>query len=82
MFSKDKDADFPFGYADAVAVDGRRVSNVYRVAVAVRALQAPPGGPGLSIQQTAERKDAASDARHKHAAKSKRVRKTAPRSKE
>ena len=31
MFSKCKDACFPFGCADAAAVDGRRGSNVYEV---------------------------------------------------
>ena len=78
-FSKHKDAAFTFGCADAAAVDGRRGSNIYEVNPWL--WQFGRGKPclgGLSIQKTAEKKDAASDALHKRAAESKRVLKTAP----
>jgi hypothetical protein len=79
MFSKRKDAGFPFGCADAAAVDGRRGSNVYEVNPWLWQFgRGKPRLGGLSIEQTAERKDAAaSDARRKRAAESRR-RKTAP----
>ncbi len=82
MFSKRKEAAFPFGYADAAALDGRRGSNIYEVNPWMWLFGR--GKPrlqvgGLSIQQTGERKQVASDARHKRAADSetKRARKTA-----
>ena len=79
MFSKHRDAGFPFGCADAAAVDGRRGSNVYEVNPWLWQFGCGmPRRRGLSIQKTAEKKDAASDAQRKRAAESKRVRKTAP----
>ena len=78
MFSKRKEAGFPFSCADAAALDGRRGSNIYEVNPWL--WQFGHGKPrlgGLSIEQTDARKDAASDARHKQAAETKRARKTA-----
>ncbi len=76
MFSKRKDAGFPFGCTDldAAAVDGRRGSNVYEVNPWLwRFGCGNPRLGDLSIEQTAERKGAAaSDARHKRAAEPKR----------
>ena len=80
MFAKRKDACFPFGCADAAAVDGRRGSNVYEVNSWLWSFgRGKPRLGGLSIVQTQERHDAtASEARRKRAAEPKRVRKTAP----
>ena len=76
MFSKHRDAGFPFGCADAAAVDGRRDSNTYEVNPWLWPFgRGKPRLGGLFIQKTAEKKDAASDARRKSAAGSKRVRK-------
>ena len=78
MFSKCKEAGFPFGCADAAALDGRRGSNIYEVNPWLWQFgRGKPRLGGLSIEQTGERKDAASDARHKRAAETKRARKTA-----
>ena len=80
MFAKRKDACFPFGCADAAAVDGRRGSNIYEVNPWLWTFgRGKPRLGGLSIVQTHERHDAAaSEARRKRAAEPKRVRKTAP----
>jgi len=79
LFSKRKDACFPMGCADTASVEGRRGSNVYEVNPWLWQFgRGKPRLGGLSIQKTAEKKDAASDARRKRAAESKRVRKTAP----
>ena len=80
IFAKPKDACFPFGCADAASVDGRRGSNVYEVNTWLWSFgRCKPRLGGLSIEQTSARQDAAvSEARHKRAAKPKRVRKTAP----
>ena len=80
MFAKRKDACFPFGCADAAAVDGRRGSNIYEVNAWLWSFgRGKPRLGGLSIVQTHERHDAAaSEARRKRAAEPKRVRKTAP----
>ena len=80
MFAKRKDACFPFGCADAAAVDGRRGSNIYQVNSWLWSFgRGKPRLGGLSIVQTHERYDAtASEARRKRAAEPKRVRKTAP----
>jgi hypothetical protein len=79
MFTKRKDAGFPFGCADAAAVDGRRGSNVYEVNTWLWSFgRGKPRLGGLSIVQTQARQDAAaSEARRKRAAEPKRVRKTA-----
>ena len=80
MFAKRKDACFPFGCADAAAVDGRRGSNIYEVNAWLWSFgRGKPRLGGLSVVQTHERHDAAtSEARRKRAAEPKRVRKTAP----
>jgi hypothetical protein len=78
MFSKRKKAGFPFGCADAAALDGRRGNNIYEVNPWL--WQFGLGKPrlgGLSIEQTGERKQVASDAQHKQAAETKRARKMA-----
>ncbi len=70
MFTKSKDAGFPFGCADAAAVDGRRGSNIYEVNTWLWSFgRGKPGLGGLSIVQTQARQDAAaSEARRKRAA--------------
>jgi hypothetical protein len=76
-----KDAGFPFGCADAAAVDGRRRSNVCEVQANPWLWKFGRGKlrlGGLSIEKNAGRIHAAKDARHKRAAEIKRVRKTAP----
>ena len=78
MFSKSKEAGFPFGCADAAALDGRRGSNVYEVNAWPWSYgRGKPRIGGLSIEQTVEKKDATSNALHKQAAETKRARKTA-----
>jgi hypothetical protein len=78
MFGKRKEAGFPFGCADAAALDGRRGSNIYEVNPWLWQFgRGKPRLGGLSIEQTGERKHVASDARHKRAAETKRARKTA-----
>ena len=78
MFGKRKEAGFPFGCADAAALDGRRGSNIYEVNPWLWQFgRGKPRLGGLSIEQTGERKDAASDAQHKRAAETKQARKTA-----
>ena len=78
MYSKKKAAGFPSGCADAAALDGRRGSNIYEVNPWLwRFGRGKPRLGGLSIDQTAKRQDAVSDARHKRAAETKRARKTA-----
>ena len=78
MFSKRKEAGFPFGCADAAALDGRQGSNIYEVNQWLWQFgRGKPRLGGLSIEQTEERKKVASDARHKRAAETKRASKTA-----
>ncbi len=73
MFTKCKDACFPFGCTNAAAVDGRQGSNVYKVNTWLWSFgRGKPRLGGLSIEQTAARQDAAVSK------KPKRVRKTAP----
>ena len=63
---------------NAAAVDGGRGSNVYEVNQWLWLFgRGKPRLGGLSIQQTGERKQVASDALHKRAAETKRARKTA-----
>ena len=79
IFSKRKDSGFPYGCADAAATDGRRGSNVYEVNPWL--WQFGLGKPrlgGLTIEETTERKDAVSNARHKRAAATVRHRKANP----
>ena len=78
MFGKRKKTGFPFGCADAAALDGRRGSNVYEVNPWLWSFgRGKPRLGGLSIEQTVEKRDATSNARHKQAAETKRARKTA-----
>ncbi len=85
MFSKRKEAGFPFGCANAAALDGRRGtggSNIYEVNQWLWLFgRGKPRLGGLSIEQTGERKQVASNARriarHKRAAETKKARKTA-----
>ncbi len=78
MFSKNKAAGFPSACANAAALDGRRGSNIYEVNPWLwRFGRGKPRLGGLSIDQTAKRQDAVSNARHKRAAETKRARKTA-----
>ena len=82
IFSKRKDSGFPYGCADAAATDGRRGSNVYEVNPWLWQFgRGKPRLGGLSIeesQETTERKDAVSNARHKRAAATVRHRKANP----
>ena len=72
-----KDACFPFGCADAAAVDGRRGSNIYEVNPWLWSFgRGKPRPGGLSIVQTHERQAATSEDRRKRAAEPKRVCKT------
>ena len=78
MFGKRKETGFPFGCADAAALDGRRGSNVYEVNPWLWSFgRGKPRLGGLSIEPTVEKRDATSNARHKQAAETKRARKTA-----
>ncbi len=79
ILSKRKDSGFPYGWADAAATDGQRGSNVYEVNPWL--WQFGFGKPrlgGLTIEETTERKDAVSNALHKHAAETVRHRKANP----
>ncbi len=76
MFSKHKDSGFPYGCADAAASDGR---NVYEVNPWLWQFgRCKPRLGGLNIEETTERKDAVSNARHKRAAATVRHRKANP----
>jgi hypothetical protein len=60
MFSKRKEAGFPFGCADAAALDGRWGSNIYEVNLWLWQFgRSKPHLGGLSIEQTGERKKVA-----------------------
>ncbi len=79
IFSKRKDSGFPYGCADAAATDGLRGSNVYEVNPWLRQFgRGKPRLEGLTIDETTERKDAVSNARHKRAAATVRHRKANP----
>ena len=82
MFAKRRDACFPFGCADAAAVDsdGRRGSNIYEVNAWLWSFgRGKPRLGGLSVVQSHERHiAAASETRRKRADEPKRVRKAAP----
>ncbi len=68
MFSKRKDSGFPYGCADAAATDRRRGSNVFEVNPWLWQFgRCKPRLGGLTIEETTERKDAVSNARHKSA---------------
>jgi hypothetical protein len=78
LYSKRKDSSFPLGCADAAAVDaaavdGRRGSNVYEVNLWL--WQFGRGRPrlgDLSVEDTAERKQAHRDESHKRAVETRR----------
>ncbi len=79
MFNKPKDSGFLYGCANAAPTDGWRGSNVSEVNPWL--WQFGRGKPclgGLTIKETSERKDAVSNAQHKHAAETVRHSKAAP----
>jgi hypothetical protein len=80
MFSKRKDVGFPFGCANATAVDGLRGRSMSaKLTRGCGSLSAAsPAWGGLSVEKTVERKHDAKDVRNNRAAETKRVRKTAP----
>jgi len=79
LYSKRKDTGFPMGCADAAAVDGRRGSNVYEVNPWLWQFgRGKPRLGGLSVEDTQERKAAASVERNKRAAETSRRRKIEP----
>jgi hypothetical protein len=79
VFSKRRDSGFPYGCADSAAVDGRRGSNVYEVNLWLWQFgRGKPRLGGLTVRQTAARKNAVTDARNKRAAETKRRRKAGP----
>jgi hypothetical protein len=79
IFSKCKDSGFPYGCADAAATDGRRGSNVHEVNPWLWQFGCcKPRLGGLTIEETTEKKDAVSNARHKRAAATVRHRKANP----
>jgi hypothetical protein len=64
LYSKRRDSEsgFPMGCADSAAVDGRRGSNVYEVNPWLWQFgRGKPRLGGLTVEETAERKDAARD---------------------
>ena len=64
LYSKRRESGFPMGCANSAAVDGRRCSNVYEVNQWL--WQLGTGKPllgGLTVEETAERKDSARDER-------------------
>ena len=76
IFSKRKDSGFPYGCADAAATDGRRGSNVYEVNPWLWQFgRGKPRLGGLSVEETAERKQAHRDESHKRAVETRRRRK-------
>jgi hypothetical protein len=76
MYTKRKDSGFPMGCADAAAADGRRGSNVYEVNPWLWQFgRGKPRLGGLSVEDTALRKQAASVDRHQRKAETRRRRK-------
>ena len=76
LYSKHKDADFPMGCADAVAVGGRRGSHVYEVNPWLWQFgRGKPRLGGLSVEETQVRKRAVRDESHMRAAETRRRRK-------
>ena len=64
LYSKRRESGFPMGCADSAAVDGRRGSNVYEVNPWLwQFWRGKPRLGGLTVEETAERKDSASDER-------------------
>ena len=76
LYSKRKESGFPLGCADAAAVDGRRGSNVYEVNPWLWQFgRGKQRLGGLSVEKTAERKQAHRDESHKRAVETRRQRK-------
>ena len=76
LYSKRKDSGFPMGCADTASVDGRRGSNVYEVNPWLWQFgRGKPRLGGLTVEDTQERKAAASVERNKRGAETRRRRK-------
>ena len=76
LYSKRKDSGFTMGCADAAAVDGRRGSNIYEVSPWLWQFgRGKPRLGGLSVEDTQERKAAASAERRLRAVETRRRRK-------
>ena len=76
LYCKRKDTGFPMGCTDAAAVDGRRGSNIYEVNPWLwQFRRGKPSLGGLSVEDTQERRAAASVERNKRAAETRRRRK-------
>ncbi len=76
LYRKRKDSGFPLGCADAAAVDGRRGSNVYEVNSWLWQFgRGKPRLVDLSVEETAERKQAHRDESHKLSVETRRRRK-------
>ena len=76
LYSKRKESRFPLGCTDAAAADGRRGSNVYEVNPWLWEFgRGKPRLGGLSVEETAERKQAHRDESHKRAVETRRRRK-------
>ena len=76
LYSKRKDSGFPAGCADAASVDGRRGSNIYEVNPWLWQFgRGKPRLGGLSVEDTQERKAAASAERRLRAVETRRRRK-------
>ena len=75
MYTKRKDSGFPMGCADVAAADGRRGSNVYEVNPWLwRFGRGKPRLGDLSVEETAEGKQAHRDESHKRAVETRRQR--------
>jgi hypothetical protein len=76
MYSKHKNAGFPMGCANAAAADGKRGSNIYEVKPWLWQFgRGKPRLGGLTIEKTAERKNATCDERLKRGWDTRRCRK-------
>ena len=76
LSSKRQESGFPLGCADTAAVDGRRGSNVYEVNPWLWQFgRGKPRLGDLSVEDTAERKQAHRDESHKRAVQTRRRRK-------
>jgi hypothetical protein len=75
LYSKRKESCFPLGCADAAAVDGRRGSNVFEVNQWLwQFRRGKPRLGGMSVEETAERKQTHRDESHKRAVETRRRR--------
>ena len=76
LYSKRKESGFPLGCAEAAAADGRRGSSVYEVNLWLWQFgRGKPRLGGLSVEETAERRQAHRDESHKRAVETRRRRK-------